>query len=849
MSDCISRLKRMQGYDVIHPMGWDAFGLPAENAAIAKQISPSDWTLSNIQSMRSQFKQLDLHFDWDRELSTCSPEYYRWTQELFLRLFENGMAYRKLATVNWDPIDKTVLANEQVDAQGRSWRSNALVEKKQMNQWFFKITAMADRLHDDLDQLPGWPLEIKSMQREWIGRSKGHHIHFKLKGHHHHSLTVFTTRAETLYGVSFVAISPKHPLILDGHLSKLLSKDKLIQLDQYLKNEQEQQQQQQSNSYSDSNETFRTFNTDIELVGPTNESNSASAIKLIISSSVHTDYGTGAVMGVPGHNRADYQVAKLENLPIIHVLQKPPTDDNGGGSDCYDTYSGELIQSGEFTGMVLTDVVSEFEKRGWATPTTNYRIHDWLISRQRYWGTPIPIVHCQSCGEVPVPRDQLPIKLPLDVEFTGKGNVLDQLDKWKQCPCPKCGKPSNRETDTMDTFVDSSWYYLRFLDNHNHRKIFDSAIANRFLPVDVYVGGIEHAILHLLYSRFITKFLKDQNLLEHSEPFKILLTQGLVKSPTYRDKITEKPLIPLDVDFSNPKLPISKLTGNPVTVTIEKMSKSKLNGIDPSEIIGKYGSDTLKLYILFKAPPQNSLEWDVEGIEGCKKWLKRVENLIDSFIISFKQQQQQQSNLIEQDDKELKSIQFEVHSTINRITDSIETYSFNTGVSALMTLSNSLSRFSDNAKQSLQYYKALRTLILLLYPYAPNTATNQWGLLVNLFNNFKTSSFFHQLITINDDDQSFGTITTTSDDITIQPWPKSDIKFLSKDNIVLVVQINGKTRGTIDIPASIGSDQQDQIIQLVKSDPSFASRFKSKSISKVFINSHNKGLTASFIIQ
>ncbi|KYQ93531.1 leucyl-tRNA synthetase [Tieghemostelium lacteum] len=836
MSDCIGRFKRMQGYDVIHPMGWDSFGLPAENAAIQKQISPHVWTQSNINSMKDQLIRLNLEFDWHREISTCSDQYYKWTQQLFIKLYQQGLAYRKLATVNWDPIDMTVLANEQVDAQGRSWRSNAIVEKKDMSQWFFKITSMADRLHDDLDLLPGWSDEIKSMQKEWIGRSKGHYLDFILNTSKNSKISVFTTRIETLYGVTFLAISSKHPILKDKDFLMNTTNEKKLEISNFI-------QMVESNQLRNIDELCAID------TGHLVQSPNANLVRLIISSTVLSDYGTGAVMGVPAHNKQDYLVAKKLSLPIVQVLERQSSvnnnitsSSNSIESECFDSeLTGKLIQSGNYSQWNINDVIDDFERKGWGKPTISYRIRDWLISRQRYWGTPIPIIHCPTCGTVPVPENELPVLLPIEVQFTGKGNILNDLSGWKQCKCPIClNNNAQRETDTMDTFVDSSWYYLRFLDNQNQNEIFSSTLANNYMPVDIYVGGIEHAILHLLYSRFITKFLYDQSLISHKEPFKVLLTQGLVKSPTYRDQYTLKPLHPSDV-LTDQKPPISKLTGNPVNVTIEKMSKSKLNGLDPSEMIDKYGSDTLKVYILFKAPPENSLEWDNDGIDGCKKWLKRVDQLISNFIVEQKASSSHSQPQI-LDEKELKSIEFQCNQTISRVSESIENYTFNTAISSLMTLSNFLQKVSDNTKcHSIEYFKSLRTLLLLLTPFAPITAQYNWDQLVRFNNDNQLYSTQLNSINLND-------IKTTSGDlnepiITKQNWPKSIEKYQQRENLLLVVQFNAKTRAVIELPSNIS--EKTQIEQFVRNSPKFANRFNT-SYEKIFLGTTKNGYSINF---
>ncbi|KAM9975370.1 hypothetical protein ACTFIW_010398 [Dictyostelium discoideum] len=858
ISDCIARLKRMQGYDVIHPMGWDAFGLPAENAAIDKQVSPSEWTNLNINSMRDQLKLLNFQFDWDRELSTCNKDYYRWTQEIFLRLLKSGLAYRKSATVNWDPIDQTVLANEQVDAQGRSWRSNAIVEKKEMKQWFYKITSMADRLTDDLDQLPGWSDEIKNMQKEWIGRSYGHLIEFQSCAQKPLSnITVFTTRAETIYGVSFLAISPHHSEI-NQIRANLINDEKRLELDQYLKEIQEIKNKMGA---QEDVENLKTFNTGLTFYQPITKK----YIPLILSNFVHADYGTGAVMGVPSHNRSDYQVAKQQNLKLLPVLgierEQQQQQQEIEEEECYDySNTGKLINSGQDTGIEFKEFIKRLEDQQLIKRQTNYRIHDWLISRQRYWGTPIPIIVCEKCGDVPVPSDQLPVELPIDIQFTGKGNLLNQLDHWKNVKCPCCGSQATRETDTMDTFVDSSWYFLRFLDSKNSQSIFSSELVNRFMPVDVYVGGIEHAILHLLYSRFITKFLKDQQLIDHSEPFKVLLAQGLVKSPTYRDSITNKPIHPSNVEFKTIKSndsgksqqqTINKLTGNQVSVTIEKMSKSKLNGIDPKEIIDKYGSDTLKTYILFKAPPEKSLDWDTQGIEGCKKWLTRINVSIQSFLNQFdviegKEQQQQQqqplpsSEFNEQQSKEVKDILFETHSTMNKVTESIDKHSFNTGIAALMELSNTLQKSSPQIKLTKEYYQSLRALTLMLFPFSPIFSQIHWKSLIDDLPQSCKSFYSENYSSF--EQQSYG--ISNDNDIFNQRWPKPTPSALVRDFNSLVIQFDGKTKGVESIPTSITD-----FSNFVQSNSKYSNRFKDKTIDQIFIGTTKTGNSINFTFE
>ncbi|EGG24706.1 leucyl-tRNA synthetase [Cavenderia fasciculata] len=795
MSDCVARLKRMQGYDVVHPMGWDAFGLPAENAAIEKNVSPSKWTNSNIDEMRRQFKLLDLEFDWNRELSTCDPSYYRWTQEIFLRLYRAGLATRKIAIVNWDPVDNTVLANEQVDATGRSWRSNAIVERREMKQWYFHITKYADRLADDLQKLDGWPDEVKNMQREWIGRSHGYLLDFKYNQTNGDAatLTAFTTRPETIYGVTFLSVHGKHPVM--ELVRKQMSREELVKLDDFI---------QRCSTLKDEDPII-AFDTKTTVTSPY-----GSTVRLVVSSAVHADYGTGCVMGVPAHNTVDHQVATELGLPHLYVLPRPAGIEES--VVCYDQLdqSSLLQNSGQFNGMRVDKAIESMVDSNQIKKHTSYRIRDWLLSRQRYWGTPIPIIHCNSCGEVPVPSDQLPVVLPTDISFTGKGSLLNSLDDWKNCKCPKCGGNAQRETDTMDTFVDSSWYYFRFLDSHNQKEIFKKEIANRLMPVDIYVGGIEHAILHLLYSRFITKFLKDDGLIDHEEPFKVLLIQGLVKAKTYRDAITNKPLHPSSVNFDKSQ-PINASNGNPVNITIEKMSKSKLNGMEPSEMISQYGSDILKLYILFKAPPEKSLEWDTEGIEGCRKWLKRVETLVKSFVDEYSANKQ--SFIGEFGKVEgVKPLRYETHSTIDNVTQSIEKYTFNTGIAFLMTLSNTLAKVEPSQRNSLEFYESVRTLVILLATFAPNTAQDYWKMLCEHGPSYTSHA--------SGDSAIF--------EVRRQGWPQPSRECLEQRVKQLVIMTNGKTRAVVDV----STDDQTELEQIAKKH--LGSRLDGQTIMKTF---------------
>ncbi len=765
ITDVIARVRRMQGYRVLHPMGWDAFGLPAENAAIDRGVHPAQWTYQNIDQMREQLKQLGLSYDWDREVATCSPDYYRWTQWIFIQMLKMGLAYQQEAAVNWDPVDQTVLANEQVDNEGRSWRSGALVEKKMLRQWFLKITAYAEELLRDLDQLPGWPERVKLMQANWIGKSTGARVVFKTQSGD--DLPVFTTRPDTLWGATFMVLSPEHPLV-----EKLTSPDRVAVVEDYCK---------EAAAKSDLDRTA----DDREKTGvwtgsyATNPVNGAS-IPIWIADYVLMGYGTGAIMAVPAHDQRDFEFARKFGLPVKVVVQPEGESLDGDTMDAAWPGAGKLTGSGPLDGLPAGKAPGEsveaaiqwLEREGKGQGEANYRLRDWLISRQRYWGVPIPVIHCAECGAVPVPDDQLPIALPEDVEFSGRGaSPLTQLPDWVNVDCPTCGRPAQRETDTMDTFIDSSWYFLRFTDSRNDDAIFESSKANDWLPVDQYVGGIEHAILHLLYSRFITKVLRDRGLLTVGEPFSRLLTQGMVQGLTYlnpnksgKDKWVPSELVK---DLDNPTDPE---TGDPLQKLYATMSKSKGNGVSPGDVLKQYGADTARMFILFKAPPEKDLEWDDADVEGQFRFLNRVWRLVADFIQAQGPfGKQGLSALPEVLSKDEKTLRRAVHTAIQAVTEDIEgDYQFNTAVSELMKLSNALG--DAPCKPSPVYGEGIQTLVLLLAPFAPHMAEELW----------------HQL--------------EYPQSVHQAPWPGYEPEALVADEITLVIQIMGKTRGTIDVP-------------------------------------------------
>ena len=752
ITDVIARLKRMQGYRVLHPMGWDAFGLPAENAAIDRGIPPQKWTYQNIAQMREQFQELGLSLDWEREVTTCSPDYYKWTQWIFLQFFAAGLAYQKESAVNWDPIDQTVLANEQVDSEGKSWRSGAIVERKLLRQWFFKITDYAEQLLQDLDKLGGWPERVKLMQANWIGKSVGAYLEFPIVGMEE-KIGVFTTRPDTVYGVSYVVLAPEHPLT-----PKVTTPEQQAAVEAFIEEVANQSELERTAE----DKPKRGIATGGKVINPFN----GEEVPILIADYVLYEYGTGAVMGVPAHDTRDFQFAKTYDLPIKVVIIPEGGDPEETLEAAY-TEAGTMVNSGEFDGMASTEgktaIIEYAEKQGYGKARVQYRLRDWLISRQRYWGTPIPIIHCPSCGAVPVPDEDLPVRLPEDVEFSGRGgSPLAKLETWVNVKCPSCGEDAKRETDTMDTFIDSSWYYLRYTDAKNEAEVFTNNKVNDWMAVDQYVGGIEHAILHLLYSRFFTKVLRDRGLLNFDEPFERLLTQGMVQSLTYKNPETGKYVPSANVNPDDPKDPD---TGDALQVFYEKMSKSKYNGIEPAEVLGKYGADTARMFILFKAPPEKDLEWDDADVEGQFRFLNRVWRIVTEYSQAEKAAAKQEKSKAEKD------LRRAIHTAIKEIAEDLEgEYQFNTAVSELMKLSNALN--DTKAKNSPVYQEGIETLLKLLAPFAPHIAEELWRTIGN------------------------------TDSIHSQAFPELDPEALVVDEITLVIQIMGKTRGTIPVPAN-----------------------------------------------
>lgn len=791
ITDVIARVRRMQGYRVLHPMGWDAFGLPAENAAIDRGIHPAKWTYQNIDQMREQLRQLGLSYDWDREVATCSPDYYKWTQWSFIQFLKAGLAYQKEAAVNWDPIDQTVLANEQVDSEGRSWRSGAKVERKLLRQWFLKITAYADELLQDLDQLPGWPERVRLMQENWIGKSTGAKVVFKTE--QGDDLEVFTTRPDTLWGATFMVLSPEHPLV-----EKLTTAEQQAAIAAY----QTEAAAKSDIDRTDEGKEKTGVWTGSYAINPVN----GEKIPIWIADYVLMGYGTGAIMAVPAHDQRDFEFARKFGLEVKVVVQPEGETLNGATMPAAWPGEGVMVHSGPLdgtpagkgAGQSVEKAIAWLENEGQGQGEANFRLRDWLISRQRYWGVPIPVIHCPSCGTVPVPDEQLPVELPQDVKFSGRGaSPLAKLEHWVNVPCPTCGEAAKRETDTMDTFIDSSWYFLRFTDANNEDAIFDSAKANDWMPVDQYVGGIEHAILHLLYSRFFTKVLRDRGLISIDEPFSRLLTQGMVQNITYKNPQTGK-YIPIE-DIADVENPVDPETGDSLEVFYEKMSKSKYNGVAPQDVLAKYGADTARMFILFKAPPEKDLEWDDADVEGQYRFLHRVWRLVTEFAANpSKAETQTATGELSKAEKELRRA---VHTAIKEISEDIEgDYQFNTAVSELMKLSNALN--DAKCPDAPVYAEGIHTLVKLLAPFAPHIAEELWQHLG------QKGSIHHQ------------------------PWPQLDEAALVADEITLVIQIMGKTRGTIDVPA----DSDKAALEQYARESDIAQRYlEGKEIKKVIV--------------
>ena len=780
ITDLIARFQRFQGKVVLHPMGWDAFGLPAENAAIERGINPDKWTKQNIAHMKSQLKLLGLSVDWDREFATCDENYYVWTQFLFLELHKAGLVYQKESEVNWDPIDNTVLANEQVDSEGKSWRSGAIVEKKLLTQWFLKITDYAEELLQDLEKLNEWPERVKIMQENWIGKSIGTNINFKIKEFKKEKIQVFTTRPDTLFGVTYLAISVNHPLIKKISDNKILSK--LENLKIYLQESKDKDQKKIG------------IPTNLIAINPIN----SKEIPIWIASYVLDEYGTGAVMGVPAHDERDFEFAKINSIDIKQVIIKDKDKSTSELTNAF-TDNGFLINSNNFDGLNNSDAkkhISEHgERNGWAENKIQFRLRDWLISRQRYWGCPIPIIKCTNCGSVPVNKKDIPVRLPNEIKISSnKINSLGSNQSWINTTCPKCGNLASRETDTMDTFMCSSWYFLRYPSSKSLTKPFEKEKINKWLPVDQYVGGVEHAILHLLYARFLTKALRDNNLFDIDEPFKRLLTQGMVQSAAYKNSITGKYISPTDIkDITNPKDPKDN---SKLEVLFEKMSKSKYNGIDPESVIKKYGADTARMFILFKAPPEKDLEWGDSDVEGQYRFLCRIWKL---FLDYSNNDISHEANKLKKENES--SLLKSINIAIKEISNDIKNNQFNTAISELMKFYNSISSNLNHVNKDLRR-EALMKFCILLAPFAPHISDEIWHLIGN------------------------------SKSVHLEKWPVFDEDALKENSYELVIQINGKVRDKINVEINISDDE---IKEKTLIRPNVKKWIDNKTIRKIII--------------
>ncbi|WP_286788344.1 MULTISPECIES: leucine--tRNA ligase [unclassified Pseudomonas] len=769
IGDVIARYHRMQGKNVLQPMGWDAFGMPAENAAMKNNVAPAKWTYENIEYMKNQLKSLGLAIDWSREVTTCKPDYYRWEQWLFTRLFEKGIIYRKNGTVNWDPVDQTVLANEQV-IDGRGWRSGALIEKREIPMYYFRITDYAEELLASLDDLPGWPEQVKTMQRNWIGKSRGMEVQFpydQASIGHAGALKVFTTRADTLMGATYVAVAAEHPLAT-----------------------QAAQNNPELQAFIDECKRGGVAEADIatqEKKGmPTplfvEHPLTGEKLPVWVANYVLMHYGEGAVMAVPAHDERDFEFATKYNLPIKPVVRTSAGDETSAPWQAAYGEHGTLINSGEYDGLdfnaAFEAIAATLQTKGLGEPRTQFRLRDWGISRQRYWGCPIPIIHCNSCGDVPVPEDQLPVVLPEDVIPDGAGSPLAKMPEFYECSCPKCGRAAKRETDTMDTFVESSWYFARYASPKFEGGMVDKDAANYWLSVDQYIGGIEHAILHLLYARFFHKLMRDEGLLSSDEPFKNLLTQGMVVAETYY-RMDEKGgkdwFNPADVEVerdAKAKVIGAKLKTDGLPVEIggtEKMSKSKNNGVDPQAMIDQYGADTCRLFMMFASPPDMSLEWSDSGVEGGSRFLRRVWRLAQAHISQGLTSALDVATLT----NEQKEVRRAIHLAIKQASQDIgQNHKFNTAIAAVMTLMNVLEKAPQATEQDRALMQeGLETVALLLAPITPHICHALWNELGH------------------------------ADAVIDARWPSVDESALVQDTLQIVIQVNGKLRGHIEVAA------------------------------------------------
>jgi leucyl-tRNA synthetase len=739
LGDALYRYFRMRGRVALNPMGWDAFGLPAENAAIKRGIHPRQWTVGNIARMKLQFGRWGILYDWSKELASCEPEYYRWNQWLFLQLYKRGLAYRGKAPVNWCPADQTVLANEQV-IDGRCDRCGSEVVQRELEQWFLKITDYADRLDAGLDTLVDWPEKVKLMQRNWIGRSVGADVEFPVPAIGG-AIRISTTRPDTIYGATFMVLAPEHPAVA----ALIVDHPQRAEIEQWIAGVRNQSNLERQEAGKEGRFTGKS------AINPF----TGEEIPIWLGNFVLMQYGTGAIMAVPGHDERDFEFATQYDLPIRRVVE-------GGELPYVDKENGVAVNSPLIDGLkfpqAIETIIEEIERRGVGKRMVRYRLRDWLISRQRYWGTPIPMLYCEKCGIVPVPEEQLPVRLPLDVPFTGReGNPLAKDERFVNATCPQCGGAARRETDTMDTFVDSSWYYARFISAGDDTKIFDSKLVNRWLPVDQYIGGIEHAILHLLYARFITRTLHDMGLVDFEEPFASLFNQGMIIKEGFRTAAGQ--WVPLDDVEARDGAPVRKSTGEPLTAEMAKMSKSQFNVVPPDELIARYGADTERVYTLFIAPPEKEAAWSDEGVVGASRFLNRVWGMSVAAAAPAAEATTAGAAVA--------TLVRKTHQTIDAVTRRIDRFEFNTAISALMELSNAI---GDAVAAGADIRPSYLVLLQLLHPFAPHITEELWEVL-----------------------GGEGFILTSS-------WPVADAALMAEDVVTIAVQVNGKLRGQVEVP-------------------------------------------------
>ena len=761
LGDVVARYRRARGFNVLHPMGWDAFGLPAENAAMERGVHPGKWTTENIAAMRTQLRGMGLSYDWDRELATCTPDYYQHEQRMFLRFLDKGLAYRKESWVNWDPVENTVLANEQV-VDGRGWRSGAEVERRLLSQWFLKITEYADDLLDAIDRLERWPDRVRLMQQNWIGRSEGAEVSFRLtraSPDSSDSISVFTTRPDTLFGASFLAVAANHPIALalaedDGAAADFVAECAKLGTSEAAVETAEK----------------KGYDTGLYVAHPLDDS---IELPVYIANFVLMEYGTGAIFGCPAHDQRDLDFANAYDLPVIPVVLPDDADAASFAiTDTAYTGPGKLYQSRDWDGLGVEDgkraAITALEASGSGTGRTTYRLRDWGVSRQRYWGCPIPIIHCDSCGQVPVPEADLPVTLPEDIDFDAPGNPLSNHPTWKDVNCPTCGGKAVREQDTFDTFFESSWYFLRFADPH-HPEGFSREAAAYWMPVDQYIGGVEHAVLHLLYSRFFMRALRDTGYLEMDEPFAGLMTQGMVCHQTFRDS-DGKWLFPTEVERDGAGWKQLETGGDVKAGRIEKMSKSKRNVVDPELIISKYGADTARLFMLSDSPPERDMEWTESGVEGASRFLKRLYRMAADPALA------KAGGALPTEGAGGDLVRA-THRAIDAMSGDIEGFRFNKAVAQLYTLANAIGdvKGDDDASAAARRF-GIVTLTRLIYPMAPHIAEEMW--------------------------QALGHDTM----LAVTAWPEADPALLTEDSIEIGVQVNGKLRDTVSLPRDAEED-------------------------------------------